>query len=465
MLSNYNIIKILGQGGMGKVYLATHKTIHRKVAIKELLAEHAQNEHLRQRFRQEATLLGTLDHPYIIRLYDFIETPQKLYLVLEYTEGVSLEYLKQTKGKFSVNEIIEFFPKILQAISYAHTHHIIHRDLKPSNIMLEENTHIKILDFGIAKALQEEDNHLTRTGTRIGTIYYMSPEQIKGQEITPKSDIYALGVMLFELLIGYNPYENINSEYDISHKILHESLPLIRKINPEISDIFQKMIFRATAKNPKQRYQNAEEWLAEWEFLKENKQNKNTLLDVIGDGNTNENIDENEINNLFYPKKNANIELVIYENEDFEQIQKNTQNQNSIIENISLPESIILENTFGKITNKSLNFYQYKDLFEQGILTKLDLIDIQKIDIQTHREAGSGIFLLCVSMPFLLFSGYLFTILLFLLFFGVGLMCFLEFPLITIHLINQKKIKMKGWFYEYKDARIFVKKMNEIIKN
>ncbi len=293
MLNNYNITKILGQGGMGKVYLATHKTINRQVAIKELLAEYAQHDQLRQRFRQEASLLATLDHPYIVRLYDFVEMPDKLYLVMEFSEGTPLSHFQQ---KFSFEEINIFFPKILQAIGYAHKQNIIHRDLKPANILLE-NTHnnydIKILDFGIAKLLENEDNQLTRTGTRIGTIYYMSPEQVKGTHINSQSDIYALGVMLFELLVGYNPYENITSDYDISHKILHEPLPLLRKINPNISDFFQKMIFKATAKNPKQRYQNTEEWLNEWQtgeikndFFPTNQisaENSTTLADVIGE--------------------------------------------------------------------------------------------------------------------------------------------------------------------------------------
>ncbi len=162
---------------------------------------------------------------------------------------------------------------------------------------------------------------------------------------------------------------------------------------------------------------------------------------------------------------NTNVDLVIYTNENFEKIQKNTGNQNNIIENIHQKEELILESNFGNITNKHLNFYQYKDLFEQGILTEIDLVDIQKIEITTQREVGSGIFLLCVSLPFLWFAGYLFTILFFLLFFVLSLMCFLEFPLLTIHLINGKKIKMKGWFYEYKEARSFVKKLKELLGN
>lgn len=260
-IQNYEIISLLGEGGMGKVYLARHQTLERKVAVKVLNPEFVFNEELRQRFINEAKVLSTLTHQNIVTLFDFTEFEDNLVIIMEYVEGNSLEtIIRNVTGAIPESRTINIFSQILGAFSFAHHKGIVHRDIKPSNILLQSDDVPKILDFGIAKILHGDMN-LTKTGTKIGTVFYMSPEQILGRPVDFKTDIYSLGVTLFEMLSGKKPYdEEITSEYLIQEKIVKEPLPSIRSIYPAVSEKMEYIVNKATAKYPDERFKSCDEF-------------------------------------------------------------------------------------------------------------------------------------------------------------------------------------------------------------
>lgn len=262
MIENYEIISKIGEGGMGVVYLATKVGGRKRVAIKVLNPELSSKESIRKRFINEGITLSILDHPNIVKLYEFVDQGDKLFLVMEYIEGSPLDILlKVNKRPFSEEEFIPIFIKVLKAFQYAHENKIVHRDIKPSNIMLMKNNEPKILDFGIAKIL-DTDVKITSTGTRLGTVFNMSPEQVLGKEVDFRSDIYSLGITLYEVLTNEFPYGNpTNSEYDIMQKIVNEDVIPVTTRNPNISRKVDYIIRKATAKAPEERFQSCEEFI------------------------------------------------------------------------------------------------------------------------------------------------------------------------------------------------------------
>ncbi len=261
---NYKIESRLGEGGVGTVYLATHSQLGRKVAIKVLNSALVSNTDIRERFRNEATTLSALQHVNIITLYDYLEEDNGLFLILEYAAGQPLDdYIQKVSGPIPEQKTIYLFEQILDGFAYAHQKGVIHRDIKPSNLIITNDSEVKILDFGIAKILKEGKRNLTKTGTQLGTVLYMSPEQVQGKFIDHRTDIYSLGVTLFEMLTGKCPYdEQTHTEYQVYEKILKEPLPPASSFYPRISPKMQQIISKATAKNPEDRYQSCEEFKA-----------------------------------------------------------------------------------------------------------------------------------------------------------------------------------------------------------
>ncbi len=261
IILNYKIISILGEGGMGSVYLAEHTQVNRKAAIKILLPQHLKNAEIKSRFKNEASLLAELNHPNIVNLYDFTEDESGLYLIMEYVEGIPLdEYIATVSGAVPSERAIPIMKKILDAFSYAHKMGIIHRDIKPSNIIIGKNDEIKILDFGIARILGKEGHDLTKTGSQMGTVFYMSPEQVLGKELDLRSDIYSLGVTFYQLLTGINPYHNLTTEYEIYDKIVKEPLPNPKEIYPGVPDFLCAILEKSIQKSPVNRFSNCSEF-------------------------------------------------------------------------------------------------------------------------------------------------------------------------------------------------------------
>lgn len=261
IIKNYRLLSKLGEGGMGEVWLAEHLTIKRRVAIKVLHPQYLRNEQVRSRFRTEAVTLARLKHPNIVSLYDFVETEDQICLVMEYVEGRNIEDLvRQETGPLPVLKLEAIFSQILRAVGYAHEQGVIHRDIKPSNFMVTLDGSVKVLDFGIAKLLSD-DHHLTKTGIRMGTASYMSPEQVNAEELDLRSDIYSLGVTLFFLATGKSPYEGETSEYKIYDQIVRSPLPSGKSVYVGVTEHLDQVIAIATEKAPSARFLNCREFL------------------------------------------------------------------------------------------------------------------------------------------------------------------------------------------------------------
>ena len=261
-IQNYKIISLLGEGGMGDVYLAEHVSIKRKVAIKVLKPELVKNEEIRKRFKNEASMLAHLQHSNIVGLIDYVEQEDGLFLIMEYVQGQDLdELVKAQQAPITIDRAKKLMTQILEAFKYAHQNGIIHRDVKPSNVLITADDQIKVLDFGIAKLVGDTQHHLTKTGTQIGTVYYMSPEQVKGKELDQRSDIYSLGVTFYELLSGVCPYRGMTTEYEIYDNIVKVPLlPLTTTMGETYSKVWN-VIEKATEKETSHRFQNCEEFI------------------------------------------------------------------------------------------------------------------------------------------------------------------------------------------------------------
>ena len=256
-IGNYTIEKSLGEGGMADVYLAKN-TLGKKLTIKILKSELFGKTVIRQRFVNEAKVMLSLDHPHIRQVIDFHEEKNLMAIIMEYLDGHDLDTYIEQYGAVSSKQAIDWFKQVLPAFSYTHEQDIVHRDVKPSNLFLSKNGSIKVLDFGIAKII---DNNLSLTGTtsKMGTPMYMSPEQIQTpKEVDYRTDIYSLGVTLYVLLTGQKPYDDTtDSEYGIQTKIVNQPLPEVPNLSPNINQVIAK----ATAKDPKNRYVNCEQFL------------------------------------------------------------------------------------------------------------------------------------------------------------------------------------------------------------
>lgn len=258
IVGNYKIEEKLGEGGMGAVYKGVDTMLDREVAIKALRPELASQTSIVERFRSEAVTLAKLNHPNIATLYSLFRQGEELYMVLEFVRGETLDNIMQTRGAMSSEEAIPVFCQVLDGICHAHDFGIVHRDIKPANMMLTENGTLKVLDFGIARLLGSA--RMTRAGNIIGTLEYMAPEQVKGQETDARSDIYALGMMLYEVLTGRLPFESEN-EFELM-KMQTEQIPQSpREINADIPETVEAAIMRAIQKDPDARFQDAGEFL------------------------------------------------------------------------------------------------------------------------------------------------------------------------------------------------------------
>ena len=252
----YEIIQTIGEGGMANVYLAKDVIIDRYVAIKILRGDLAGDEKFVRRFQREALAASSLNHHNIVEMYDVGEDNGMYYIVMEYIQGKTLKQLIKKRGALTLSECIDIMLQLTDGVNVAHSSYIIHRDLKPQNIMIQDNGEIKITDFGIAMALN--NTQLTQTNSVMGSVHYLPPEQASGKGATVKSDIYSMGIMLFELLTGTLPFKGENA-VEIAFKQIKDDIPSVREINPSIPQSVENIVLKATAKNPKNRYNNAKE--------------------------------------------------------------------------------------------------------------------------------------------------------------------------------------------------------------
>lgn len=260
-IGKYKTIEVLGKGGMGIVYKALDPDIHREVAIKtirfDLVAEGSEKEDLMGRFMREARAAGKLSHPNIITIYDVGREKDLTYIVMQYVEGPSLQKIIASKKKLSYEEIIKLMDQLCDALDYAHQRGIIHRDIKPANILTDKAGKPFVADFGLARV---ETSTITQTGTTVGTPSYMSPEQVMGKGVDNRSDIFSLGVVLYELLTGERPFsgDNVTS---IIYKIINEEPPSAAEIKKNLPPGFETVIHRSLAKDVKNRYKSCRHFL------------------------------------------------------------------------------------------------------------------------------------------------------------------------------------------------------------
>jgi len=257
VISHYKIIRKIGAGGMGEVYLAQDSRLNRRVALKFLPDQYASDEEFKERFKREARAAAALNHPNIITIHEVAEYEAKPFIAMEYVEGGSLKELI-ARGGLSIDRIIEIAGQICEALAKAHQAGIVHRDVKPQNVLIDKDGRLRILDFGLAKVKKEA--MLTQFGTTVGTVAYMSPEQARGEDVDHRTDIWALGVVLHEMLTGEMPFKG-EHEQAVIYAILNAEPQSLTSVAPKAPLELEEIVNRALAKRPEERYQAVSEML------------------------------------------------------------------------------------------------------------------------------------------------------------------------------------------------------------
>ncbi|HET9531412.1 MAG TPA: protein kinase, partial [Blastocatellia bacterium] len=263
VVGNYRITEKIGEGGMGAVFKGIDMMLEREVAIKVLRPEYASQPELVERFRSEAVTLAKLNHPNIATLHGFFRQGNDFFMVMEFLRGEPLDSIIERSGAMPVDRAVTLFCHALEGIGHAHSLGIIHRDIKPANIMLTDKGVVKVMDFGIARVLGTA--RMTRQGSIVGTIAYMSPEQIQGFESDARADIYSLGILLYEMLTGRVPFIN-DTEFSLMMAQIQEMPTPPRTFAPHIPPAIEQAIMRSLNKQPEARFQSVSEFRSALEW-------------------------------------------------------------------------------------------------------------------------------------------------------------------------------------------------------
>jgi len=270
MLGPYRIITQIGKGGMANVYKAYQPSVDRYVAIKVLPSQLAESQEFATRFHQEARIIAKLEHPHILPVFDYGESDGVAYFVMRYLDAGTLRDKMEAKHPLPLNDIDRIFTQLADALSYAHSFGIIHRDLKPANALIDSHGNIFLTDFGIARLLESASPRLTQTDAIMGTPAYISPEQAQGLDVDQRSDIYSLGIILYEMVTGGVPFV-ADTPLAVLFKHISDPLPLPSIVKPDIPPSIEKVILKALAKDPKDRFSSAGEFVAAWKHALEEK--------------------------------------------------------------------------------------------------------------------------------------------------------------------------------------------------
>ncbi|MFN2531934.1 MAG: protein kinase [Pyrinomonadaceae bacterium] len=276
LIDRYEVVSLLGSGGMGEVYLAHDEKLDRKIALKLLPSHFTMNEERLRRFQQEARAASALNHPNIITIHEIGQVENRNFIATEFVDGETLRQ-RMKHGPLSLNESLDIAIQVCGALAAAHNAGIVHRDIKPENIMLRRDGYVKVLDFGLAKLTEQReqptdvdaaDNVDISSGLLMGTVKYMSPEQAQGQQVDPRSDIFSLGVVLYEMVTGHAPFKGEDTTYVVT-SILKDQPPRLTEYAPRAPEELQRIVSRALIKNTAQRYQTAEDFLFDLKTLKQ----------------------------------------------------------------------------------------------------------------------------------------------------------------------------------------------------
>lgn len=254
-INDYHLTKLVGVGGHGVVYQAHHPQSSDPIAVKVILPEHVDNERLLRRIRVEAEIIRELRHPHIVPLYDYWEDENGVWIAMRWVDGGDLRDQLKQQGPLTLDQTATMLSQISGALDAAHAAEIIHRDIKPENILQDREGHMYLTDFGIAKRLGHKP--ITKAGIVIGSPFYLSPEQIMGYDLTARTDVYGMGIMLYELLTGEHPFASTEGKVQLMVKHVREPVPDITKLRPDVLPAINDLIQRATAKDPQDRYPSA----------------------------------------------------------------------------------------------------------------------------------------------------------------------------------------------------------------
>src|SRR5215208_4487715 len=271
MLGPYRIITQIGKGGMANVYKAYQASVDRYVAIKVLPRQLAESQEFATRFHQEARIIAKLEHSHILPVFDYGESDGVAYFVMRYLEAGTLKDKMEAGRPLPLNEIDRIFTQLADALSYAHSHGVVHRDLKPANALIDSFGNVFLTDFGIAKLLESASPRLTQTDAIMGTPAYISPEQAQGQPVDQRSDIYSLGIILYEMVTGSVPF-TAETPLAVLFKHISDPLPPPSLVKPDIPPIIEQVILKALAKDPRDRFGTAAEFTAAWKHALESKE-------------------------------------------------------------------------------------------------------------------------------------------------------------------------------------------------
>jgi serine/threonine protein kinase len=285
VISHYRIIRQLGGGGMGEVYLAQDTRLNRNVAIKFLSPKLLQDEQAKQRFMREAQAAATLDHANICLIHEEAEEDNHCFIVMQYVEGETL-YHKIRERPLTIRESVDIVIQVADGLAEAHSHGVIHRDIKPQNIMVTPRGRVKVLDFGLAKIITEEQTGLSEAETKnwltdfqviLGTVPYMSPEQLKNSPVDARSDLFSLGAVLYECLVGRAPFSGA-TWIEAAAQMIHIDPPPPSQFNLRVPLELDRANLKALAKSPEARYQSAIELISDLEKIRDMMQHQDSLL-------------------------------------------------------------------------------------------------------------------------------------------------------------------------------------------